>query len=156
MTLSTIKAILNYQFGNKIGDKIIEKYKENIKLEISKSTGRIRRIYINNKLFGTVEPSTGFIIPTFFGGEIIKTFLPFPKYRVIVSEEAIPFVLDGKSVFCKFVIDLDNNILPEDVVFVVDRKDNLLAIGISKLSSEEIKRFKRGVAIKIKHVRKNL
>ncbi|MEM4511504.1 MAG: hypothetical protein QXD25_01700, partial [Nanopusillaceae archaeon] len=76
MTLSTIKAILNYQFGNKIGDKIIEKYKENIKLEISKSTGRIRRIYINNKLFGTVEPSTGFIIPTFFGGEIIKTFLP--------------------------------------------------------------------------------
>ncbi|MEM5880033.1 MAG: PUA domain-containing protein [Candidatus Aenigmatarchaeota archaeon] len=156
MTLSTTKAILNYQFGDKVGDKIIEKYKENIKLEISKSTGRIRRIYINNKLFGTVEPSTGFIIPTFFGGEIIKTFLPFPKYRVIVSEEAIPFVLDGKSVFCKFVIDLDNNILPEDVVFVVDRKDNLLAIGISKLSSEEIKRFKRGVAIKIKHVRKNL
>ncbi|MEM0379566.1 MAG: PUA domain-containing protein [Nanopusillaceae archaeon] len=156
MTLSTIKAILNYQFGDKVGDKIIEKYKENIKLEISKSTGRIRRIYINNNLFGTVEPSTGFIIPTFFGGEIIKTFLPFPKYRVIVSEEAIPFVLDGKSVFCKFVIDLDNNILPEDVVFVVDRKDNLLAIGISKLSSEEIKRFKRGVAIKIKHVRKNL
>ncbi|MEM1634431.1 MAG: PUA domain-containing protein, partial [Nanopusillaceae archaeon] len=150
MTLSTIKAILNYQFGDKVGDKIIEKYKENIKLEISKSTGRIRRIYINNNLFGTVEPSTGFIIPTFFGGEIIKTFLPFPKYRVIVSEEAIPFVLDGKSVFCKFVIDLDNNILPEDVVFVVDRKDNLLAIGISKLSSEEIKRFKRGVAIKIK------
>ncbi|MEM4460977.1 MAG: PUA domain-containing protein [Nanopusillaceae archaeon] len=156
MTLSIIKSILNYQFGDKVGDKIIEKYKESIKLEISRSTGRIRRIYLNNKLFGTIEPSTGFIIPTFFGGEIIKAFLPFPKYRVIVSEEAVSFVSSGKSVFCKFIIQLDENILPEDVVFIVDKKDNLLAIGISKLSSEEIKNFNRGVAIRVKHVRKNL
>lgn len=156
MDLPIIKSILNYQFGEKVGDKIIDNYKDKIKIEISRTTGRIRRIYIENNLFGTIEPSTGFIIPTFFGAEIIKKFLPFPKYRIIISEDAIPFVVSGKSVFCKFVIELDNSILPEDVVFVVDKNDNLLAVGISKLSAEEIRRFKRGIAVKIKHVRKTI
>jgi len=156
MELSIVKAILNYQFGNMVGDKIVEKYKDKIKIEVSKNTGRIRRVYINNKLFGTIEPTTGFIIPTFFGGEVIKEFLEYPKYRVVISDEAIPFVETGKSVFCKFVVELDEKILPEDVVLVVDREDNLIAVGIAKLSAEEIKSFKRGVAVKVKHARKNI
>ena len=156
MGLSTIRGILNYQFGDRVGDKILEKYKDALKLEISKNTDRIRRIYINNKLFGTVEPTTGFIIPTFYGGEILKGLLDFPKYRVVITDDAIPFVKEGRSVFCKFVKTLDDRILPGDVVFVVDNKDNLIAVGISKLSAIEIREFNRGVAIKIKHVRKDI
>jgi len=156
MVLSIVKAILNYQFGDKIGDKIIEKYRDVIKVEISRNTGRIRRIYIDDKLFGTIEPTTGFIIPTFFGGEIIKEFLEYPKYRVILSDEAVPFVIAGKSVFCKFVLDLDERILPEDVVLVVNKIDELIAVGIAKLSANEIKSFKRGIAVKVKHARKNI
>jgi len=156
MELSIVKAILDYQFGDKVGERIIEKYKDKIKVEVSRRTGRIRRIYIDNKLFGTIEPTTGFIIPTFFGGEIIKELLEYPKYRVAISDDAIPFVEAGKSVFCKFVIELDERILPEDVVLIVDKKDNLIAVGIAKLSAEEIKSFKRGVAVKVKHVRKNI
>ncbi|MGB9674771.1 MAG: PUA domain-containing protein [Nanopusillaceae archaeon] len=152
MELSIIRAILNYQFGDKVGDKLIENYKDKIKIEISKRTGRIRRIYIDGKLFGTVEPSTGFIIPTMFGGEILKKYLDFPKYRVIIEDEAIEFVKKGKSVFCKFVIDAYDQILSGDIVFVVDKNDNLIAIGESLLSSKEIKDFKRGVAVKIKNV----
>jgi len=156
MVLSIIKAILNYQFGDKIGDRIIERYKDKIKVEVSRNTGRIRRIYINDKLFGTIEPTTGYIIPSFFGGEIIKEFLEYPKYRVIVSDEAVPFVMMGKSVFCKFVLDLDDRILPEDVVLVVNKTDDLIAVGVAKLSADEIKNFERGVAVKVKHVRKNI
>jgi predicted RNA-binding protein (TIGR00451 family) len=152
MELSIVKAILNYQFGNKVGDKIIEKYKDKIEIEKSKKTGRIRRIYIDKKLFGTVEPTTGFIIPTKFGGEIIKEFLEFPKYRVVIEDEAIKFVKEGKSVFSKFVKFIDENILPRDIVFVVDKNDNLIAIGESILSGKEIKDFKVGVAVKIKNV----
>jgi len=156
MVLSVVKAILNYQFGDRVGDRIIEKYKDKIKVEISKNTGRIRRIYINDRLFGTIEPTTGFIIPTFFGGEIIKEFLEYPKYRVVISDEAVPFVMMGKSVFCKFVLDLDERILPEDVVLVVDKTDDLIAVGIAELSAGEIRSFKRGVAVKVKHVRKDI
>ena len=152
MELSIVKSILNYQFGDKVGDKIIETYKDNIKIEKSNKTGRIRRIYINDKLFGTIEPSTGFIILTYFGGEILKKFLPFPKYRVIISDEAVEFVKKGKSVFNKFVIYVYDDILPKDIVLVVDKNDNLIAVGESLLSAKEIKDLKYGVAVKIKNV----
>ncbi|BFI73609.1 tRNA-guanine(15) transglycosylase [Nanoarchaeota archaeon] len=151
MELSIIKAILNYQFGDKVGDKIIENHKD-IKIEKSRKTGRIRRIYIDNKLFGTIEPSTGFIVLTFFGGEILKKFLEFPKYRIIISDEAVNFVKDGKSVFNKFVLNIDENILPKDIVLIVDKNDNLIAIGESLLSAKEIKDLKYGVAAKVKNV----
>jgi predicted RNA-binding protein (TIGR00451 family) len=152
MELSIIKGILNYQFGNKVGDKIIEKYKEKIKIEKSKKTGRIRRIYIGDKLFGTIEPTTGFIILTFYGGQIIKEFLEFPKYRIVVKDEAVKFIKEGKSIFNKFVENLDENILPRDIVLIVDKNDNLLAVGESLLSGKEIKDFKAGVAAKVKNV----
>ncbi|MGC9133019.1 MAG: PUA domain-containing protein [Nanopusillaceae archaeon] len=152
MELSIVKAILNYQFGNNVGNKVIEKYKDKIEIEKSKKTGRIRRTYIDKKLFGTIEPTTGFIIPTKFGGEIIKEFLEFPKYRVVIEDEAVKFVKEGKSVFNKFVKFIDENILPRDIVLVVDKNDNLIAIGESILSGKEIKDFKIGVAVKIKNV----
>jgi predicted RNA-binding protein (TIGR00451 family) len=152
MELSIIKGILNYQFGNKVGDKIIEKYKEKIKIEKSKKTRRIRRIYIGDKLFGTIEPTTGFIILTFYGGQIIKEFLEFPKYRIVVKDEAVKFIKEGKSVFNKFVENLDESILPRDIVLIVDKNDNLLAVGESLLSGKEIKDFKVGVAAKVKNV----
>jgi len=152
MELSIIKSILNYQFGNKVGDKIIEKYSNVIKIEISKNTGRIRRIYINNILLGTIEPTTGFVILTKFGGEIIKEFLEYPKYRIVISNEAKEFVKKGKSIFNKFVIDVDLNILPRDIVLIVDKEDNLLGIGEAVLSGLEIKQFNNGIAAKIKNV----
>lgn len=148
-----VKSILNYQFGENIGDKIYERYKDRLEIEVSKNTGRARRIYIDKKLFGTIEPSTGFIILTYFGGLIVKEFLPFKRYRVVISDEAVPFVSEGKSVFCKFVIDIDENILPNDVVLVVDKNDNLIAVGVSILSAKEIIQFKNGVAVKIKDAR---
>jgi predicted RNA-binding protein (TIGR00451 family) len=152
MGLSTIRKILNYQFGNNVGDKIIEKYGEKIKIEKSKKTGRIRRVYIDDKLFGTIEPTTGFVILTFYGGLIVKELLEFPKYRIVVKDEATKFIREGKSVFNKFIENLDENILPRDIVLIVDKNDNLLAIGESLLSGKEIKDFKIGVAAKVKNV----
>jgi len=152
MELSIVRGILNYQFGDNIGDKIIEKYKEKIKIEKSKKTERIRRIYIDDKLFGTIEPTTGFIILTFYGGLIVKELLKFPKYRITVKDEATKFIKEGRSVFNKFVENLDENILPKDIVLIVDKNDNLLAIGESLLSGKEIKDFKIGVAAKVKNV----
>jgi len=152
---SLVRGILNYQFNDKVGDKLIQKYKNGIHVEFSKATKRARRIYIDNKLVGTIDSGTGFVILTYYGAEIIKSMLDFPKYRVVISNEAIPFVEIGKSVFNKFVLECDENILAKDVVFVVDKEDNLIATGISLLSGIEMKEFNCGVAVKVKHARKN-
>ena len=151
--VSIVRGILDYQFGSRVGTQICRDYE--IKIEYSKRTGRARRIYIDKKLFGTIEPTTGFIIPTYFGASIIKNYLTFPKYRVVVSDEAVQFVSKGKTVFNKFVSFCYEEVLPYDVVLVVDKKDNLLAVGISQLSAREMLEFDIGVAVKVKHARED-
>ena len=148
---STIKAILNYQFGRRIGDKILRDHTINV--EVSKNTGRIRRVYIDKVYFGTVDATTGFIILSYKGAEVVKKYLPFPEYRVVIADESIPFVEQGKSVFNKFVIEVDENILPRDIVLVVDHNDDLIATGVAVLSALEMKQFFVGVAVKIKDAR---
>ena len=146
-----VAAILNYQFGRRIGDRILKDYAINV--EVSKNTGRIRRIYVDKIYFGTVDATTGFIILSYKGAEIVKKYLPFPEYRVVIADEAVPFVERGKSVFNKFVLEVDENILPKDVVLVVDQNDNLIATGIAVLSALEMKQFSVGVAVKVKDAR---
>jgi 7-cyano-7-deazaguanine tRNA-ribosyltransferase len=60
----------------------------------------------------------------------------------------VPFALDGKSVFCKFVVDCDENIRTKDEVLIVDEQDNLLAYGKALLGACEIEQFETGQAIK--------
>ena len=150
---SLVRGILDYQFGNNIGTRITKDHE--IFVEFSKSTGRARRVYVNGELFGTIDPSTGFIILSYRGAEIVKGYLDFPKYRVVIAEEAVPFVEIGKSVFNKFVLECDPEILPKDVVLIVDKKDELIATGVAVLSGREMLEFDVGIAVKVKHARKS-
>jgi len=68
------------------------------------------------------------------------------KYYIVVSEEAEPFIREGKSIFSKFVLDLDADIRAQDEVFVLNEDWELIAIAKSLLSAKEITEFKRGVA----------
>ncbi|HIP66663.1 MAG TPA: tRNA-guanine(15) transglycosylase, partial [Candidatus Nanopusillus sp.] len=65
---SIVKAILNYQFGRGVGDNVLKNHSINI--EVSKNTGRIRRVYVDKAYFGTVNATTGFIILSYKGAEI--------------------------------------------------------------------------------------
>ena len=68
--------------------------------------------------------------------------------KVVVNEDSEPFALDGKSVFCKFVVDCDDNIRSKDEVLIVNEQDKLLAYGKALLGACEIKEFQTGQAIK--------
>ena len=65
-----------------------------------------------------------------------------------IYKDSEPFALDGKSVFCKFVVDCDDNIRAKDEVLIVNEQDKLLAYGKALLGACEIKEFKTGQAIK--------
>ena len=71
-----------------------------------------------------------------------------PAYRVVVSDDAVPFVREGKSVFSKFVINADVDIRPYDEVLIVDSLDNLIGTGKCMLNLDEMMDFKEGVAVK--------
>ena len=52
-----------------------------------------------------------------------------PRMRVVVNEDAVPFVSVGKSAFAKFVTDMDPELRPGDECLVVGPGDELLGVG---------------------------
>ncbi|MBW6461709.1 MAG: tRNA guanosine(15) transglycosylase TgtA [DPANN group archaeon] len=139
-----VRSILIYQYG-KGAEKILT---GDIKLEISRKTGRLRRIYVGSDILGTVRAEDGFFIPAQLGAERLMKVIPKSAYKVVVADEAVPFVREGKSVFSKFVIGADSEIRPYDEVLIVDACGNLIGTGKCILNSDEMMDFKEGVAVK--------
>jgi predicted RNA-binding protein (TIGR00451 family) len=73
-----------------------------------------------------------------------------PNLRVIVLNEISEFIMKGRNVFCKHVVDVDENLRPLDEVIVVNQKDELLGIGKLKIPVPYVKSFKRGIAVNIR------
>ncbi|MFQ6084742.1 MAG: tRNA guanosine(15) transglycosylase TgtA [Candidatus Bathyarchaeia archaeon] len=142
---SIVKKIVDYQFG--IG---ASGHFDDLDVRRSRRTGRIRYVYSGGILLGTLRSNDGFLIPTIEGGKRIIRALPFPKARVVVSDEATGFIRKGGSVFAKFVIDADPDIRPRDEVLVVDGEDRLLGVGKALLNRDEMRVFSRGVAVKVR------
>jgi 7-cyano-7-deazaguanine tRNA-ribosyltransferase len=138
-------AIADYQFGKGAGKALFE---GNLEISKSKKTGRIRHIFSKDELVANVRASDSFLILSKEGAKRLHRFMEFPKNRVIVDEESEPFILDGRSVFSKFVLDCDENIRADDEVLIVNEKDELLAYGKSYLNHNEIMNFNTGQAIK--------
>jgi len=66
------------------------------------------------------------------------------------DEEVVKNVKEGKSVFCKFVKEVDESLRCDDECIVVDAKDNFIRTGTLALSPKEIKDFKRGMAVRVR------
>ena len=74
--------------------------------------------------------------------------MQYPRNRVVVNKDSEPFALEGKSVFCKFVVECDENIRSKDEVLIVNEEDKLLAFGKTLLGACEINQFNSGQAVK--------
>lgn len=147
--LRQIKAISDYQFGKIITDVLFYDL-ENISIERSRSTNKIRYIYYKNDLILTLRPTNGFFTLTFFSAnKIIKEIVP-PKLRAIVLDEISEFIKKGRNVFCKHLVDIDDGLRPLDEVIVVNQKDELLALGRLKLPVSYVKSFSSGIAIDVR------
>ena len=140
-----VKAIADYQFGFGAGDAIFE---GNINIEKSKKTGKIRHIYDGKTLLVNMRASDSYLILSKEGAKRLHANIPYPHNRVVVNKDSEPFALDGKSVFCKFVVDCDDNIRAKDEVLIVNEDDKLLAYGKALLGACEIEQFQTGQAIK--------
>ena len=143
--LQKVKAIADFQFGKGAGDAL---FNGEIKIIKSKKTGKIRNVYTNEKHVVSMRASDGFFTLKKEGGNLLhKAFLP-PKLRIIIKEEAIPFVKKGKNVFAKFVLDCDEELRPYDEALMVSEDDELIAIGRCLMNREEMLSFEKGIAAK--------
>ena len=135
-------------------DKILFDEKDNVFVEVSKKTKKIRHITLNGKILATIRPKDGFLIFTINGAEFVKEKIRELPKKVYISEEGIKSLKTTSSIFTKQIVKFDENIRPNDEVFILNLKGDIIATGRSNLSSEEIMSLKRGVAIKVRHKKK--
>ncbi len=143
--LETIMGKLSYLYG----ENIIKYLRENIgKIRLRyTSTGRVRDILIEDKLYFTLRMNDGYLLPTINSAQHIETY-------VTISDDAVPFVSSGRSVIAKSIIQVYGEPYPGEEVSVRDRSGKVLAVGRLLLSPEEIRSVKRGVAVKVRdHVK---
>mgnify|MGYP002767361429 CR=1 FL=1 len=140
-----IKAIADYQFGEGAGEAL---FNGKVKFEKSKKTGKIRHVSVDGKMVANMRASDAFLILTKEGARKLHKAMEYPKNRVVVNEDSEPFTRDGKSVFCQFVVECDENIRANDEVLLVNKDDDLLGIGKALLNPREIESFNKGQAIK--------
>lgn len=146
--LRRIRSVADYQFGKGVGAKL---FPENVEIAYSKRTGRIRYIYLNGKRLATLRPTDGLFSLSIKGAKRIAENAGSAKCFVTVQNNVSRFIAEGGDVFAVHVVKADYQIRPKDEVIIVDEGGRVLAVGRSVLSSEEIKSFKVGVAVKVRH-----
>jgi 7-cyano-7-deazaguanine tRNA-ribosyltransferase len=134
-----LKLILEYQFG-----KGAYKNFKGIQLEIA-STGKLRRVWKDGKLLGTISAETGFFLPSSEGAKLLESWMK----KVFVKKEAEEFVRKGKNVLAKFAFTSEE-VLPGEEVLICSEKGEIIACGKALLNKEEINSFERGVAVKVR------
>jgi 7-cyano-7-deazaguanine tRNA-ribosyltransferase len=145
MNLRRIFAVADMQFGKGASKAL---FNGKVKIVKSKKTGKIRNVYCDEKHILSMRAGDGLFTLKIGGAWFFHKSFKYPKLRVVVKEDAVPFVKDGKSVFAKFVVDCDLELRPFDECLIVDEKDDLLAVGRCLMNRNEMLSFNYGVAVK--------
>ena len=143
--LRKIRSVADYQFGKGAGNAL---FNGEVKIIKSKATGKIRNVYCDGKHVVSMRASDGFFTLKKEGGRRLHSFFDFPRLRVVVDREAIPFIKEGRNIFAKFVVECDKELRPYDEVLIVSEDDELVAIGQAIMNREEMLSFDHGMAVK--------
>ena len=146
--LQRIRSIADYQFGKGVGVRL---FPEDVDVVYSKTTGRIRYVNLNGKRLATLRPTDGLLSLSITAAKFIAKNADFARCFVTVRKDVSEFVADGGDVFAAHVVKADDAIRAKDEVIVVDEDNRVLAVGRAFLSSSEMKAFKTGVAVKVRH-----
>ena len=145
--LIRIRAVADYQFGEGCGTHLFPQGTTAIK---SRKTGKVKSIYHGNHLLATLKPSDGYLALSLDGANRLRKALSSPKYRIVVQDDVAEFIRQGRNLFAKHVVEADHDIRPGEEVLITDSDDQILAVGRAMLNGSEMKRFKTGLAAKVR------
>lgn len=136
--------MLDYEFG--VGTSR-ELPKAGLGFVYSKRSDRLKQVVHDDKLFATIRPN-GVICPTYYGATVLIKSKAYAENSVVVDQDAVKFVSEGKSVFCKFVKSVGRHVLPGGEVAVLDPAGRVIAVGSARIHGDFMRQFKHGVAVK--------
>ena len=121
---------------------------KDIDIILSRKTGRIRTVSHKGKLLCTLRINGSLAISIDFAQSLLQSKI-FRENCIEISSDAAPFVMQGRSVFCKHVVWCGKNVrVGADTPILFENQ--IIAVGKAILSSEMISDFKRGVAVKVR------
>jgi predicted RNA-binding protein (TIGR00451 family) len=145
--LHRIRGIADYQFGRGAGLRL---FPDNVTIVFSKRTGKIRQVYNIERLLATLRPRDGLFSLTIEGAKRLIEIATSKRLSVQVQKEAVAFVEKGGDVFAKHVVHADEELRPGEEVIVLNGSNRIVAVGRAMLSGDEMKDFKRGIAVKVR------
>ena len=121
---------------------------QDIDIILSRKTGRIRTVSHKGKLLCTLRINGSLAISIDFAQTLLQS-KTFRDNCIEINKDAAPFVMEGRSVFCKHVVWCGKNVrVSSDTPILFENQ--VIAVGKAILSSEMISDFERGVAIKVR------
>jgi uncharacterized protein with predicted RNA binding PUA domain len=140
---------ISYHIDALFGKGVSNVLPKGLSFMYSRKTGRIKSFGINDQLVGTLR-SDGGIALTIFGASILLNSSNFKQNCIIPNHDAVPFVSEGRSLFCKHVEWFGSNINIGSEVVVIDRNDEVIAVGKSVLSQFQLRGRNGDVAVKVR------
>ncbi|WP_337863034.1 PUA domain-containing protein [Nitrososphaera sp.] len=120
-----------------------------IEFEFSRRTGRIKNFSIENRLAATLRTDGGLALTIHGAQFLLQNSKQFAQNCVSPVGEAVPFVSEGRSLFCRHVAGCGSNVRAgSDVAIVGDGMKNVIAVGIAVLGHSHMNRYSRGVAVR--------
>ncbi len=141
-----IKAVADYQFIKGAGEVLTDGELDYVK----NKKGRIKNVILDGEHILSMRHYDGFFTLKEGGARRLwKEFSP-PDLRIEVVEDSVEFNRQGKSVFSKFVSSISSDLRPGDEALVVDKEDDLVAVGRIFLNEEEIDTLDKGLAARVR------
>ena len=147
-SLRRIRSVADYQFGRGIGERL---FPENVEIQYSKATGRIRYVHLDGERLATLRPTDGLLSLSVTAAKVLAENAGSAQCFVTVRNDVSKFVAEGGDVFAAHVVKADEEIHAKDEVIVVNENCEVLAVGRAALSASEMTAFRTGVAVKVRH-----
>jgi conserved protein with predicted RNA binding PUA domain len=142
------------------GAGVSEALPVDIQFSFSRRTGRIKNLSIGDRLAGTFRTDGGLALTITGAQYLLENSKEFLANCIKPIQEAVPFVSEGRSLFCKHVEWCGYNIKVGSDVAVIDDDNNgddsvtrgrrVIAVGIATLPSKVMKQYHKGVAVKVR------
>jgi uncharacterized protein with predicted RNA binding PUA domain len=131
-------------FGAGVSDAL-----EDMQFEFSRRTGRIKNFSVGGRLAATLRTDGGLALTIPGAQHLLEKSGQFRENCVAPVQEAVPFVSEGRSLFCRHVQWCGSNVRVGSDVAVIDG-GKVIAVGVAILPSGLMKQYSRGVAVKIR------
>jgi uncharacterized protein with predicted RNA binding PUA domain len=131
------------------GPGVSEALPKDMQFEFSRKTGRIKNFSVGGRLAATLRTDGGLAL-TIAGAQLLVDSSPqFKENCITPVQEAVLFVTEGRSLFCRHVQWCGANVhAGSDVAIISD--NNVIAVGIAVMGHVLMNRYGRGVAVKVR------